>query len=241
MKIALIGYGKLGKAIEEVALHRGHDIVLRVTKANADSYQLTGCDLAIECTGPESAFENIKRCVEAKVPIVVGSTGWYEKFEEVKVMVKKNQGSLLYATNFSVGVHLFWEVNRALAKMMNNIPSYEVSITEIHHTAKKDAPSGTAITTAELLLEELDTKEHWKLVNEIDLNSGKDLLIQSVREGDAKGTHIVTYESTVDRIELKHEAFSREGFAAGAVLAAEYLQNNKGVYSMRDVLRQYFI
>lgn len=239
MKLALIGYGKLGKAIEEIALKRGHEILLRVTKENAQSYDLSNCDMAIESTNPESVISNINKCMDSNIPVVVGTTGWYAQFDEVKNKVLEKNGSLVYATNFSVGVHLFWQANRALAKMMRGFSDYDVSITEIHHTAKKDAPSGTAITTAEILLEELETKKHWKLVNELERNNDDDIQIKAIREGDAKGTHIVTYESEVDRIELKHEAFSRAGFALGAVLAAEYLHNKKGVYSMRDVLKEH--
>ncbi len=236
MRIGIIGYGKLGKAIGEIALQRGHEIVLKVTKENAESYELYGCDIAIECTNPESAVGNIKRCIAADIPVVVGSTGWYEHMDEIRKEVKRLNGSLLFATNFSIGVHLFWKANQALARIMNKVKGYEVQLTEIHHTAKKDAPSGTAITTAEVLLEELDSKKNWALSNDSSVTDKDNLMIKAIREGDAKGTHIVTYESNVDRIELKHEAFSREGFAYGAVIAAEFLHNKKGVYSMRDVI-----
>lgn len=239
MKIALIGYGKLGKAIEEMAIKRGHEIVLRVTKANAHSYELTGCDVAIECTNPAAVLGNINRCLMANIPVVVGSTGWYDQFDIVKKNVDAHHGSLLYATNFSVGVHLFWEACRSLATMMDKFKNYDVRITEIHHTAKKDAPSGTAITTAEILVEELATKNQWLLTNERVVNKEHIIGIEALREGDVKGTHIVTFESKVDRIELKHEALNREGFASGALLAAEFLQSKKGVYSMRDVMKDY--
>jgi 4-hydroxy-tetrahydrodipicolinate reductase len=238
MKIGIIGYGKLGKAIEEIALKRGHEIVLRVTIEDANAYDLSACEMAIECTGPDSAPGNIKKCIHAGVPVVVGSTGWYDKFDEIKKEVEIANGTLLYATNFSIGVHLFWEANRMLARIMNKIKAYDVCLTEIHHTAKKDAPSGTAITTAEILLQELTTKKQWALVKDGAIKNDENLMITAIREGDAKGTHIVTYESNVDRIELKHEAFSREGFAYGAVMAAEFLQNKKGVYSMRDVIEK---
>ncbi len=235
MKIGIIGYGKLGKAIELVALKRGHEIALRVTKDNAETYELAGCEMAIECSNPESSIGNIKKCLSSKVPVVIGSTGWYNKFEEVINEVHQAEGALLYATNFSIGVHLFWEANKFLAGIMNKIGAYDVRLDEIHHTAKKDAPSGTAITTAEIILKEFDRKKEWVL-GEAGSNNDDQLIIKALREGDAKGTHIVCYESEVDRIELKHEAFSREGFAYGAVIAAEYLQNKKGVYSMRDVI-----
>lgn len=238
MKIGIIGYGKLGRAIEEIALKRGHEIVLKVTIDDADAYDLSACQMAIECTGPESAVGNIKKCLHAGVPVVVGSTGWYDKFEEIKKEVEKANGTLLYATNFSIGVHLFWEANKMLARIMNKVKAYDVRLTEIHHTAKKDAPSGTAITTAEILLQEHQTKKQWALANDDETKNDESLMITAIREGEAKGTHIVTYESDVDKIELKHEAFSREGFAYGAVLAAEFLQNKKGVYSMRDVIEK---
>lgn len=239
MKIALIGYGKLGKAIEEIAIQRGHEITLRVTKANAETYDLTGCEMAIECSSPETAIQNIRKCLEAGVPVVVGSTGWYVHFEEIKKLTENKMGSMLYATNFSIGVHLFWEANKALANLMRKMTDYDVSITEVHHTAKKDAPSGTAITTAEILMEILETKKQWELLSATSANDKSSLMITALREGDAKGLHKVIYEGAFDRIELIHEAFSREGFARGAVAAAEFLKNKKGVYSMRDVLQHY--
>jgi 4-hydroxy-tetrahydrodipicolinate reductase len=239
MNIALIGYGKLGKEIETVALERGHTIGQKVTIEEAQTYQLDGCDMAIECTGPESAVDNIRKCLKAGVPVVVGSTGWYAHFEEIKREIETRQASLVYATNFSIGVHLFWKANRYLAGLMRKFNDYNVAITEIHHTEKKDAPSGTAISTAEILMEESETRKHWKLVNEGETAPGDAIGITALREGDAKGMHVVSYESAVDRIELSHEAFSRKGFAHGAVLAAEFLQNKKGLYSMKDVLEDY--
>ena len=174
----------------------------------------------------------------ANVPVVVGSTGWYAKFDKIKQLVETQNGAMVYATNFSIGVHLFWEAERALAKLMRKFSNYDVTITEIHHTAKKDAPSGTAITTAEILLEEQQTKKQWILADGSNMKDETNLIIEAIREGDARGTHIISYQSEVDRIELKHEAFSRAGFAHGAVIAAEFLQNKKGVYSMHDVLEQ---
>ncbi len=220
MKIALIGYGKLGKVIEQIAITRGHEITLKVTKANAESYQLSGCEIAIESTGPVSASKNITKCLDAGLPIVVGSTGWYDDFEMIKAETNSKNGALLYATNFSVGVHIFWEANKMLAQLMKIQPDYRVSLTEIHHTAKKDAPSGTAITTAEVILEQLQTQKHWKLVNEFENKDVTSLQVKAIREGDVNGTHIVTYESKVDKIELKHEAFNRSGFALGGLGAS---------------------
>jgi 4-hydroxy-tetrahydrodipicolinate reductase len=235
MKIAIIGYGKLGKAVEEAAMRRGHQVVLKVTKSNAEDFSLQDIDIAIETTNPESAISNIHKCIDAGIPVVVGTTGWYQDYDAVVQKVKEYHGSLLTATNFSIGVHLFWEANKHLASLMNKVSGYDVSITEIHHIHKKDAPSGTAITTAELLLGHLKDKSAWKLKE--DKMAANEIPIESVREGDARGVHIVRYQSAVDIIELKHEAVSREGFGLGAVLAAEFLLERKGVFTMADVIK----
>ncbi len=235
MNIAIIGYGKLGKVVEEVALQRGHQVVVKVRKENAENFSLAGCDIAIETTNPESAVRNIFQCIDEGVPVVVGTTGWYNAYDAVVQKVKAHNGSLLTATNFSIGVHLFWEANKHLATLMNKVKGYDVSMTEVHHTMKKDAPSGTAITTAEILLGHLDDKKGWKL-KDSDLNADE-IGIEAIREGDAKGTHIVRYSSDVDLIEIKHEAFSRNGFALGAVLAAEFLADKKGIHTMADVIK----
>jgi 4-hydroxy-tetrahydrodipicolinate reductase len=234
MKIALIGYGKLGKAVELAALGRGHEIILRVTRGNASDFSLDNIDVAIETSSPESAVPNILKCISSGIPVVVGTTGWYTMYDAVVQKTKEMKGSLLCATNFSIGVHLFWEANKHLASLMNKVKGYDVSMTEIHHIHKKDAPSGTAITTAELLLGHLKEKSGWKLKEEA---SGDEIAIEAIREGDAKGTHIVRYTSEVDEIELSHKAFSRDGFALGAVLAAEFLKDRPGIYSMADVIK----
>ena len=236
MKIALIGYGKLGKAIEAVAVERGHEIVLRVTRENAETYDVSDCDVAIECTNPEAAVHNITRCLNAKVPVVVGTTGWYHALDAMKQLAEKQDTPMLCATNFSIGVHIFWETNKLLAKLMYKIKGYDVKITETHHVHKKDAPSGTAITTAEVIMKEQPMKKSWVLKEGDTLPSESELMIEAIRESEAKGTHVVTYTSAVDFIELKHEAFNRQGFASGAVLAAEFLKDRKGVYTMQDVI-----
>ncbi len=237
MKIALIGYGTMGKAIEEIALQRGHEIVLKLTEENLHQKELiTNADLAIEFTTPESAAANIKLCFDANIPVVVGSTGWYHHFEEIKLHCETQNKALFYATNFSLGVNIFFELNKTLASMMSKHPEYKASITEIHHTKKKDAPSGTAITLAEGLLAEhagyrsfeTNSPEH----------SAQILPITAIREADVPGTHSILYTSTVDQITITHEAFSRKGFALGAVLAAEFLIGKKGIFTMKHLLNQ---
>ena len=236
MKIALIGYGKMGHAIEEIALQRGHEIVLKTGIENVQDNTLDNirkADVAIEFTGPEIAFDNVIKCLEAGVPVVSGSTGWLQRFEEAKAFCNKQNGALLYASNFSVGVNVFFAINKKLAELMAPHSEYEVSLTEIHHTQKKDAPSGTAITLAEGIMKSLYQKKKW--VNEPSKNR-EELQIISERIDPAPGTHIITYSSTIDDIEIKHTAHNRKGFATGAVLAAEFLHDKKGIYSMSDVL-----
>ncbi len=236
LNIALIGYGKMGKAIEEIAVQRGHTVILKIDINTMDQFtkeNLAKCDVAIEFTSPHSAVENIITCLQAGVPVVSGSTGWLQRWNEVKTTCEQQGGALLYASNYSVGVNIFFELNKRLAQLMNPHGEYEVSMTEIHHTEKKDAPSGTAITLAEEILENLGRKKHW--VNEHAASPG-DLSIISKRIDPAPGTHIVKYSSPVDDIEIIHTAHNRKGFATGAVLAAEFLQDKKGIYSMKDVL-----
>ena len=237
MKIALIGYGKMGKAVEAVALEKGHEIVLRITSNNKEectAAQLQVADVVIEFTNPESAPDNLKKCFEAGVPVVCGSTGWLEKWKELEQYRTEKNGTLLFASNFSVGVNIFFELNKRLASLMNNRPEYNVSIEEIHHTQKKDEPSGTAITLAEGILKNNQQKEKWVLGKSKNNN---ELSISSKRIDPAPGTHIITYESLIDTIEIKHTAHSRVGFASGAVLAAEFLKDkNGGIYQMSDVL-----
>jgi 4-hydroxy-tetrahydrodipicolinate reductase len=236
MKIALIGYGKMGHAIEEIALQRGHEIVLKVGIENVQDNTIDNiqkADVAIEFTGPEIAFDNVIRCLEAGVPVVSGSTGWLQRFEEAKTFCNNKNGALLYASNFSVGVNIFFAINKKLADLMAPHKEYDVLLTEIHHTQKKDAPSGTAITLAEGILQSIEQKKKW--VNEAS-KSPEELQIISERIDPAPGTHTIKYTSDIDDIEIKHTAHNRKGFATGAVLAAEFLHNKKGIYSMSDVL-----
>lgn len=236
MKIALIGYGKMGHAIEQIALQRKHEIVLKVSIDNTEDNtieNLQKADVAIEFTGPESAFGNINKCFEAGVPVVSGSTGWLKQYDEAVWNCKEQNSAFLYASNFSIGVNIFFEINKKLAKLMASQAEYEPSIVEIHHTQKLDAPSGTGITLAEQILEVSPFKKKWIL----DKTEKKtDLLIKSERIDPAPGTHIVTYTSAVDDIEIKHTAHNRTGFALGAVLAAEFIYGQKGTFTMQDVL-----
>lgn len=236
MKIALIGYGKMGHAIEEIALSKGHEIVLKINIDNTEDFTVSAvqqADVAIEFTGPETALQNILKCIEAGVPVVSGSTGWLDSWERVIQTVKARDGAFLYSSNFSVGVNLFFELNQQLARLMADYPDYDVHMEEIHHTQKKDAPSGTAITLAEQILAGISSKKQW--VNQPSQRP-EDLVIISKREDPAPGTHKIAYQSDIDTIEIIHTAHNRRGFAGGAVLAAEFLAGKKGVFSMKDVL-----
>lgn len=236
MNIALIGYGKMGKTIEEIAQARGHNIVLRIHIDNKHEFTteaIQKADVAIEFTEPGSAFENIKTCLEAKVPVVSGSTGWLRKLAEIKEIAAKEQTAFLYSSNFSIGVNLFFELNKKLATLLEPYSEYEPVITEIHHTEKRDAPSGTAITLAEDIIENYVPKMSWKNTHSEDKS---ELEIISKREDAVPGTHIISYASPIDEIEIKHTAHSRKGFAQGAVLAGEYIAGKKGIFSMHDVL-----
>jgi 4-hydroxy-tetrahydrodipicolinate reductase len=236
MKIALIGYGKMGQAIEEIALQKGHEVVLRINIDNTEDMteeNLRQADVAIEFTGPESAFENLKSCIQAGIPVVCGSTGWLNKWNEIQNYCEINNGALVYASNYSIGVNLFFEVNKFLSKLMAVYKEYDVKLEEIHHTQKKDAPSGTAITLAEQVLENVSRKKHW--VNHIS-NNEDELEIISERIDPAPGTHKIKYTSTIDDIEIVHTAHNRIGFAGGALRAAEFLAGKKGIYTMKDVL-----
>jgi 4-hydroxy-tetrahydrodipicolinate reductase len=241
MKIALIGYGKMGREIEAVAIARGHEITLKITSENLeDLAQLSpeNVDVAIEFSLPESVITNIEECIAAKVPVVVGTTGWYDNFKSIENQVKKDNTALFYATNFSVGVNLFWKMCTQIAKLMGDNENYDALITEVHHTEKLDVPSGTAITTAECILKEQTKLKSWESFEEDivdDLDDDK-LPIVSVREENVPGTHVLSYTSEIDEIDLMHTAFNRKGFATGAVLAAEFLQNKKGVFSMDDLV-----
>mgnify|MGYP000088063413 FL=1 len=236
MKIALIGYGKMGKAIESIALSKGHEIVLKIDIQNNQDFTeaaLQKADVAIEFTGPHSAFENVKKCIAWGVPVVSGSTGWLDQWAEIKDLCAEKNGTLIYSSNYSIGVNLFFELNKQLAQLMESYDSYDVSMTEVHHTEKKDAPSGTAISLAEQILTNLGRKNKW--VNTASGNSNE-LVIQSERIDPAPGTHMVKYSSEVDDIEIIHTAHTRVGFASGAVLAAEFAFEKKGIFTMKDVL-----
>jgi len=236
MNIILVGYGKMGKAIERIAVSRGHNIVLKINRDNASELHniaAYGADVAIEFTNPESAPENVMQCLEAGLPVICGSTGWSNKLPEAKEKCLAADTAFLWASNFSIGVNIFFEINKQLAALMNEWPEYDVAIEETHHTGKKDAPSGTAITIAEQILDNLERKKRW--VKEKDSQPGG-LLINAYREEDVPGTHTVTYASEIDEIEIKHTAHSRDGFASGAVLAAEFIKNRKGIFTMQDVL-----
>ena len=236
MKIAIIGYGKMGKAIEEIAIKNGHEIVLKISAQNINEFTIANlqlADVAIEFTNPMSAVNNLKTCFDAGVPVVCGSTGWMENWDDVIKYCKDKNGAFLYASNFSIGVNIFFEINRQLAILMSKRSEYNVSVEEIHHTQKKDAPSGTAITIAEGILQGLINKNKWVSGTS---NNPSELSIISTRIDPAPGTHIVTYDSPNDSIEIKHTAHNRIGFANGAVLAVEFLYGKEGIFSMGDLL-----
>lgn len=235
MNIALLGYGKMGVEIEKIALERGHTICGKITSKNIHETEtvLQHADAAIEFSRPETAVENILKCFDAGVPAIVGTTGWYDQFEEVKQQLQQHDATLLYATNFSLGVNITFKVNEYLAKIMNKQNGYAPAIHEIHHIHKLDAPSGTACTLAEGLIAHTDSKRHYKLDGE---GKNDELRVTADRINEVPGTHIVSYESEIDKIELKHEAKTRAGFALGAVLAAEYCRSNKGLLTMNDLL-----
>src|SRR5690606_7888719 len=230
MKIALLGYGRMGKEIEKIALERGHEIVLRKTEEN-DYSGLEYADVAIDFSIPTAATEHISTCFNHNIPVVSGTTGWLEHYNDMTDLCKEKNGAFLYGSNFSVGVNLFFELNSYLAKLMANIKEYNVSMEEIHHTQKLDAPSGTAITLAQGIIAETDYKQ-WTMDNAND----NEIYIDAKRIEDVPGTHSVFYKSAVDEIEIKHTAFSRQGFALGAVIAAEWILGKKGIFTMKDVL-----
>jgi 4-hydroxy-tetrahydrodipicolinate reductase len=230
MKIGLFGYGKMGKMIEHIAQERGHSIIAKID-ADAQHIDYAAMDVAIDFSMPDAAYNNITGCFENGVPVISGTTGWLDRYSEAVATCEKHQGAFIYASNFSLGVNLFFELNAQLAKMMAGLKEYNVSMEEIHHTQKLDAPSGTAITLAEGIIQNSDY-EKWELDNADE----RIIPITSIREGSVPGTHSITYESAVDKIEIKHEAFNREGFALGAVIAAEWLRGKTGVFTMKDVL-----
>jgi 4-hydroxy-tetrahydrodipicolinate reductase len=230
MKIALLGYGKMGKEIEKIALSRGHEIVIR--KDINDKIDITLADVAIDFSVPSSAFNNITNCINNNVPVISGTTGWLNSYEEAVKLCNDKKSAFMYASNYSLGVNIFFELNKQLAKMMNSLEDYDISMEEIHHTQKLDAPSGTAITLAEGIIEN-SSKKNWDLGEK---TSEENIPITAKRIPNIPGTHSVWYDSKVDSIEIKHTANSREGFALGAVVAAEWILGKKGVFSMKDVL-----
>jgi len=236
VKIAIIGYGKMGKEIESIAKERGHTISCTFSSTDELSNESTiHADVAIEFTKPELAAKHIKICLDQNLPIVVGTTGWLEEIEEIESLVKNSDGSLLHASNFSLGVHLFFEMVKKLSSVMKSHEKYKPSITETHHTEKLDKPSGTAISTAEILLEQQNLYKNWGLVNKDDIDENT-LPIHADRKPNVPGTHDLTYTSEIDQISLIHEAKSRKGFALGAVMAAEWLKDKKGTFTMSDII-----
>ena len=231
MKIALVGYGKMGKIIDEIATQRNHEIVARLNESPT-SGNLNNADVVIEFSNPEVAFNNIKTCLENKIPVICGTTGWLDQKPEIEKIAAENNTAFLYGSNFSLGVNLFFALNEKLADLMKNFPEYNVQLEEIHHTHKKDAPSGTAISLAEGIIKNDQRFEGWKL----EETKEKELGIFAIREDEVPGTHSVFYKSSVDEIEIKHTAYSRNGFALGAVIAAEWIQGKTGNLSMKDVL-----
>lgn len=245
MKIALLGYGKMGKIIEQIALDRKHEIVLKIDKDNqheltAENLQLA--DVAIEFSTPHTVLDNINHCFNAGVPVIVGTTGWYNSLPQLQEQYQQSNSAMLYGSNFSVGVNIFFHVNKILAKLMNNYPYYDVQVEEIHHTQKLDSPSGTAITIAQGIVDNLDAKKDWVNVLSADNSESAahavrpdEVLIESFRIDSVPGTHTVIYDSEVDSIEFKHTAHNRNGFALGAVLAAEWIKGKTGFYSVEQI------
>ncbi len=237
MKIALIGYGKMGKEIEQILIARGHTIPLIIDLNNTndlDAAHLKEIDVAIEFTTPSTAYGNVVKCLEAGVPVVCGTTAWLDKLPQVEQLCKEKNGAFFYASNYSIGVNIFFEINRHLAQLMNRFGEYDVTIEETHHTQKKDAPSGTAVTLAEGILENLDRKQKWVCGT---TTVPEELEVVAIRRSVVPGTHTVTYESDVDSLSITHMAKSRRGFALGAVLAAEFLHGKTGIFSMKDLMK----
>jgi 4-hydroxy-tetrahydrodipicolinate reductase len=235
MKIALIGYGKMGHAIEAIATERGHTIVSVIDVDNLQDFnspQFLSADAAIEFSQPQSAFANYLKCFEQNIPVVAGTTGWLSRWDEVKSLCTEGNHTFFYASNYSIGVNIFFALNKYLAKIMNNFPAYDVKMEEVHHIHKLDSPSGTGITLAGNILENIDRKKQWKEGSE---GTNEDLLIHSRREGEVPGIHEIIYESDVDVIRIQHNAKSRKGFALGAVIAAEFIKGKKGFLSMDDM------
>lgn len=239
MKIALLGYGRMGKAIEEKAVAKGHEIVYRA-EGKIIPEEVIKADVAIDFSVPKAAFDNISTCLKNNIPVVSGTTGWLDQYEEAVALCQANKGAFLYASNYSLGVNLFFELNERLAKMMKSFEAYDLKIEEIHHTKKLDAPSGTAITLADQIIEQA-IKKQWTLVEKERQLSSDKLPITAKRIPEVPGTHTVTYNSPIDSIEIKHTAHSRDGFALGALHAAEWIHGKTGVFSMKDVLKSIFL
>lgn len=242
MKIAIVGYGKMGRFIERLALEQGHEIVLKIDQNNAAQLtpsQLQQAEVAIEFSRPDTAYGNIMQCLEAGVPVVCGTTAWLEDYPKVVDWCNKNGGAFFYASNFSIGVNIFFELNQYLARLMNAQATYQVALEEIHHTQKLDAPSGTAVTLAEGILERVERLEKYQLQQEVQTAAAEEgcIPITAHRIGDTPGTHVVTYDSKVDSLEIKHTAKGREGFASGALMAAQWLIGKEGVFGMSDLLQ----
>jgi 4-hydroxy-tetrahydrodipicolinate reductase len=234
MKILLIGYGKMGKAIEAIAVKRGHSIAGKIDNPEELSRFNSSADAEIEFSQPDAVVENLKFCFDKRIPVVCGTTGWLEKRKDIEESCLQKKGAFFYASNYSLGVNIFFKLNEFLAKVMNEQSGYDVTIDETHHTQKKDAPSGTAITLAEGVIKNYHSKKQWKLNQ---ASGSDDLVINSFRVDPTPGTHVVKYQSIVDDLEIKHTAHSREGFALGAVRVAEWLAGKTGVYSMDDFLK----
>ncbi|NPA45481.1 MAG: 4-hydroxy-tetrahydrodipicolinate reductase, partial [Chlorobi bacterium] len=236
MRIALIGYGKMGKEIEKIAIERGHEIIFKFDITNNNEFttdNLKKVDVAIEFTQPDSAYKNYLKCFEANIPVVSGTTGWLDNLPNIKSQCEGGKQTFFYASNFSLGVNLFFKLNKTLAQLMNKVEAYDVEISETHHTEKKDAPSGTAITLAEDIISNFNKKETWVKENAVN---NSELVIHSYRKDKVPGLHTIKYESDVDYIEITHSAKSRKGFALGAVLAAEFTQKKSGFLTMNDLL-----
>lgn len=232
MKIGLLGYGKMGKAIERIALEKGHQIVFTVDE-NTTQYDIKTADVIIEFSIPTVAPKHLKECFENGVPVVCGTTGWLEKFDEITALCREKNGGFLYASNFSLGVNIFFQLNEYLAKLMANFPEYKVDLEEIHHKQKLDEPSGTAITLTQPIITNHQKYDAWALDKATNEN---EIPVKAIRSPEVPGTHTVAYRSKIDTIDIKHEAHNRQGFALGAVVAAEWLTGRHGIFTMKDVL-----
>lgn len=236
MKLAIIGYGKMGKEVEKIAVSRGHEVIFKLNRLQFESLSkedFLKVDVAIEFTNPDSVIANLEKCFNAQVPVVTGSTGWYDQFENVKNKCLQNNSALFYASNFSIGVNIFFKLNEHLAALMKPHTDYKVSMEEAHHIHKKDAPSGTAITLAKGIISNRDDLKNYSIE---ETNDESIIPIKIIREGEIPGTHTINYHSLTDEIEITHKAFNRSGFAFGAVMAAEFLIGKRGVFSMKDLL-----